>query len=76
MSQSVPVLGALLVLVPFAWSQLGPLTVGSVAYLGLNATGSGLLAVAAYSGHQWGFLMLELTWAIVSCGGLLKRSSR
>jgi hypothetical protein len=76
MSQGLQILGALLVLVPFASSQLGALSVGSAAYLGLNAAGSTLLAVVAFSSHQWGFLLLELTWAIVSCGGLLKRAPR
>jgi hypothetical protein len=76
MSQSLQILGALLVLVPFVWSQLGSLHGGSAAYLGPNAAGSGLLAAVAYSSHQWGFLLLELTWAIVSCGGLLKSARR
>jgi hypothetical protein len=76
MSQCLQILGALLVLIPFAWSQLGSLGGGSAAYLGLNAVGSGLLAVVAYSGHQWGFLLLELMWAVVSCGGLLNRARR
>ena len=76
MSQSLQVLGALLVLAPFAWSQLGSLRGDSLAYLGLNAAGSGMLAAVAYSGHQWGFLLLELTWAVVSCSGLLDRARR
>jgi hypothetical protein len=76
MSQILQILGALLVLVPFAWSQLGSLRLDSAAYLWSNAAGSGLLSAIAVSSYQWGFLLLELTWAMVSVGGLIKRVRR
>ena len=47
----------------------------SYMYLTLNAAGSALLALLAVIGHQWGFLLLEATWAavsVVALGGRLR----
>jgi hypothetical protein len=38
----------------------------SRAYLTLNLAGSAVLTVLAWYEEQWGFLMLEAVWAIVS----------
>jgi hypothetical protein len=54
MVQLLQVLGAVLILVPFAWSQLGGLSVSSARYLGLNLVGSALLAAVAIVEVQWG----------------------
>ena len=61
---------SLCVLVPFVLVQAGRLGTGSVAYLVANALGSGVLAVDAALGQDWGFLLLEGVWAAVSVGGL------
>jgi hypothetical protein len=71
--QVVQVLGSLLVLVPFALSQAGRMRTDAVLYLLLNALGSGILAVDALLHRQWGFLLLEGVWALVSLLGLLRR---
>lgn len=65
------ILGALGVLIPFVWSQLGRMSLTSPTYLGLNLAGSALLAVLALHGGDWGFLLLEGVWAIVAARGLL-----
>ena len=70
MSDVLQLAGAILILIPFAWSQLGSLDAGSRGYLLLNLGGSALLAVLAFGGSQWGFFMLEATWAIVSAWSL------
>lgn len=78
MSAALQLLGAVLVLLPFAWSQLGALRVESAAYLTLNLAGASLLAaLALIDRQQWGFLLLEGSWALVSLRGLvaLARSS-
>lgn len=77
MSAALQLLGAVLVLLPFAWSQLGALRVESAAYLTLNLAGASLLAALALIDRQWGFLLLEGSWALVSLRGLvaLARSS-
>jgi hypothetical protein len=69
-SQLLQVLGALAVLAAFIAVQRGVLDARSRASLTLNLIGSGLLAFLALTGHQWGFLLLESSWAGVSLGGL------
>lgn len=71
--QLVQLVGAFLVLGGFAASQLGWMDVRDVRYLVLNAVGSGILAVIAILGREWGFILLESTWAIVSIAGLLRQ---
>jgi hypothetical protein len=70
LSELLQVVGALIVLVPFAWSQLGSLPATAPVYLWLNLVGSAVLAVLALHDAQWGFLMLEGTWALVAARGL------
>ena len=70
--QVASVLGALLILAPFAAVQFGRLAPSSVAYQALNLLGSGILAAIALHDRQYGFLLLEGTWAVVSLWGLLK----
>jgi hypothetical protein len=70
MGQVVQVAGSLLVLAGFALAQRGVLDQRSRVYLVLNLVGSAVLAVDAAKGQQWGFLLLEGVWAIVSAVGL------
>lgn len=72
MRQAVSVLGALLILLPFAASQLGKLTIRSPAYQLMNLIGSGLLAFVAVVERQYGFILLETAWALVSAVGLAR----
>lgn len=67
----IQVAGSLLVLTGFALSQWGLLDAKSVRYLVLNVAGSAILAVDALVHAQWGFLLLEGVWAIVSLVGLI-----
>ncbi|WP_326999741.1 hypothetical protein OHA72_31950 [Dactylosporangium sp. NBC_01737] len=68
----VQVLGSLCVLVPFVLVQLGRLSSTSRVYGWLNLVGSSVLAAEAAIGRDWGFLLLEAVWAIVSLRSLLK----
>ena len=70
MDQLVQVAGALLILVAFAAAQFGAMDQHSRTYLVLNFVGSLILAVLAWHERQWGFLMLESVWAVVSLWGL------
>jgi hypothetical protein len=76
--QAVQVIGSLLVLAAFAAAQRGWLNQKSKIYLVLNFLGSSVLAVEAVVEKQWGFLLLEGVWAIVSAVGLaaLARGTR
>jgi hypothetical protein len=71
MAQIVQVAGALLILVAFAAAQVGWMAVHSRLYLALNLAGSLVLAWLALEEQQWGFLLLESVWAVVSGAGLL-----
>ena len=71
--QLVQILGALLILAGFVAGQVGLLRVDSLPYLWLNLAGSMILTVDAWCGRQWGFVLLEGVWAIVSAWGLITR---
>lgn len=74
MADVLQIAGAVLVLVPFAWNQIHALSPASYRYLVPNVLGSGALAVLALLGRNWGFLLLEGTWALVSAWSLLRRA--
>lgn len=76
MGQVVQVAGALLILVAFAAAQFNRLDVESKPYLWLNLVGSIILAVLAFVEEQWGFLLLEGVWAIVSAYSLMRGPRR
>ena len=70
--QLVQIGGSLLILAAFAASQAGRLPIDSQLYLGLNFIGSAILAVLAWIDQQWGFLLLEFVWALVSLYSLVQ----
>jgi hypothetical protein len=72
MDQLVQVFGSLLILIAFAAAQRGALSAKSRAYLLLNLVGSTILAVLAAHERQWGFLMLEFCWSVVSGWGFVQ----
>jgi hypothetical protein len=74
--QVIQIVGAVLILVAYVAAQVERLDPQSRLYLGLNLVGSIILAVLAASGSQWGFLMLEGAWAIVSAWGLIVLARR
>lgn len=72
MIQFISALGSLAVLSAYAASQFRMLNSTSVWYLLLNLVGSGVLSVVAVIEQQWGFLLLEGVWALVSLWSIVK----
>jgi hypothetical protein len=68
--QVIQIVGALLILTAFAAVQFDRMQPSSRLYLTLNLVGSAILAVLAVLSSQWGFVLLEGVWAIVSAWGL------
>lgn len=71
MGQIVQIIGSVLVLAGFALAQRGVIHSRSRSYLVVNLIGSAMLAVEAVLERQWGFLLLEGVWAVVSAAGLI-----
>jgi hypothetical protein len=70
-AQVTQVVGALLILAAFAAAQFDRLHPHSRLYLVLNLVGSAILTVLAAVERQFGFLLLEGVWALVSLWSLV-----
>jgi hypothetical protein len=70
------ILGALAILVAFVLAQWRVIDARSLRYLVPNLIGSTVLAVDAYVGAEWGFVLLEGVWAIVSAAAVAREVLR
>lgn len=70
--QGISVAGACVVLYAFFMQQQGAWQPSEVRYLACNFIGTAVLTVVAWIGSQWGFVLVEGIWAIVSLSGLIR----
>jgi hypothetical protein len=70
--QVFALLGALMILAAFAGSQFRWMSATGLVYLWLNTIGAAVLSVTAWLEQQWGFLLLEGVWTLVSLYALLR----
>jgi hypothetical protein len=75
LAQAIQLVGAFLILIAYALAQLGALAPRGAPFLLLNLVGALVLAASAWHEEQWGFLVLEAAWAVVSAAGLFGRRS-
>lgn len=66
MIQVISLVGSVLILIAYTANQAGRLSTERLSYTWLNVVGAGILAVVAVHESQWGFLLLEGVWTIVS----------
>ncbi|MGH8505579.1 MAG: CBU_0592 family membrane protein [Stenotrophobium sp.] len=71
--QGISLFGALLILLAFGLQQRGTWAPDARVYLWCNFIGGGILATVAWIGSQWGFLLMESVWTLVSLHSLLRR---
>ncbi len=76
MRQIISLLGASLILIPFAASQLERLETSSKTYQISNFVGAVILTTIAVLERQYGFILLEGVWALMSLVGLRRALSR
>lgn len=61
-----------MILVAYAGNQFGRLRTAGLAYSLANAVGAAVLTVVAAAERQWGFLLLESVWTLVSLVALAR----
>jgi len=73
--QVVSIAGAIIILLAYSAGQAGWMRVEQPVYSVLNFVGSVALAYVAIVNLQYGFILLEGAWAVISLAALLRRSA-
>ena len=72
MIQAISIAGSMMILGAYIANQLGRMGPSDLWYVLLNFVGSAILATVAVIESQWGFLLLEGVWAVVSLWSTIK----
>lgn len=64
--------GSVLILIVFALNQFQVISSNNKLYLLGNILGSACLAYDAFHNQQWGFVILEAIWTLVSSISLIR----
>lgn len=73
MDQVVSIAGALLILAAYAGNQFALLDRRDRLYNLMNLVGAAMLTAVAVQTRQWGFVLLEGVWTVLSVPPLLRR---
>ena len=65
-------IGALLILIAYVGHQLNWMDPRQAAYNIMNAVGSAILAYIAFHPFQVGFVVLEVTWVLISVYAMVR----
>jgi hypothetical protein len=71
MLQIISILGALAILGAYVANQFRFIGPSNISYSVMNFIGSAVLTVIAVIEVQWGFILLEAVWALVSLWGII-----
>jgi hypothetical protein len=74
--QAISICGAILILSAFGAQQMKRLHADTVTYQLMNVIGGACLTAAAVASVQFGFILLEGTWTVMSAVGLWRVSRR
>ncbi|ART72513.1 hypothetical protein BTO20_31685 [Mycobacterium dioxanotrophicus] len=71
----IQITGSLLILAAFVGTLTGKASVSSYPYLITNLVGSSFLVGTAVMSREWGFIILEGVWALVSLGTIMRKAA-
>ena len=72
MDQIISLVGALLILAAYGGNQYGLIERRHWTYNAMNLVGAAILTVIVFGARQWGFVLLEGVWTLLSIPPLIR----